>query len=140
VTPWLCEEEYGDSVVEKVVGQSIEELAEKLSHKGLEKPNRFVETLRNFNKAVSSFVDLHPEKVWDPAIKDGLSTGSSLKIPKSNWARSPFVGVKIAPGTTFTFGGLSIDPNTAGVISLENGKPITGLFAAGEIVGGLFYS
>jgi len=144
VTPWLREEEYADGVVEKVVGQTIEELAEKLSHKGLGNPNRFVETLRNFNKAASSFVDLHPGKVWDPAVKDGLSTGSSLRPPKSNWAQviqqAPFVGVKVATGITFTFGGLSIDPNTAGVISLENGRPIPGLFAAGEIVGGFFYS
>jgi len=144
VTPWLREEEYADCVVEKVVGQSVGELAEKLSYKGLENPCRFVETLRDFNKVVSSFADLHPEKEWDPAIKDGLSTGTSLRLPKSNWAQvvelPPFVGVKVTTGITFTFGGLSIDPITAGVISSENGKPITGLFATGEIVGGLFYS
>ena len=143
VTPWLREEEYADDVVEKVVGQTVEDLAEKLSHKGLENPSQFVETLQDFNKAVSSFVGLHPEKAWDPAIKDGLSTGPSLRPYKSNWAQTieqaPFVGVKVATGITFTFGGLSIDPNTASVIS-ESGKPITGLFATGEIVGGLFYS
>jgi len=144
VTPWLRKEEYADDVVEKVVSQTVEELAEKLSHKGLEDPNRFSETLRDYNKAVSSFADLHSEKVWNPAAKDGLSTGSLLELPKSNWAqtieRPPFVAVKVATGITFTFGGLAIDPNTAGVISSKDGKPIAGLFAAGEIVGGLFYS
>lgn len=144
VTPWLRKEEYTDDIVEKVVAQTVEDLAEKLSHRGLENPIRFTETLREFNRAISSFADLHPEKVWDPAIKDGLSTGSSLRLPKSNWAQTieqpPFVGVKVATGITFTFGGLSIDPETAGVISSENGKPIPGLFATGEIVGGLFYS
>ena len=144
VTPWLRKEEYADNVVEKVVGKSVEELAEKLSHQGLENPGRFLKTLRDFNKAASSFIDLHPEKVWDPAVKDGLSTGSSLELSKSNWARTidqpPFVAVKVATGITFTFGGLSIEPNTAGVISSENGKVITGLFATGEITGGLFYS
>jgi succinate dehydrogenase/fumarate reductase flavoprotein subunit len=143
VTPWLRKEEYADDVVEKVVAQTAEELAEKLSHLGLENPVRFSETLRDFNQAVSSFTELHPEKVWDPSIKDGFSTGSSLKLPKSNWAKTielaPFVAVKVATGITFTFGGLSVDPSVAGVIS-ENKKPITGLFAAGEIVGGLFYS
>ena len=142
--PWLRKEEYADGVVEKVVAQTVEELAEKLSHIGLENSTRFVETLRDFNEAVSSFVNLHPKKVWDPAVKDGLSTGSSLKLPKSNWAQTleqpPFVGVKVATGITFTFGGLSIDPDTAGVISSDSGDPITGLFATGEIVGGLFYS
>ena len=144
VVPWLRKEEYADDVVEKVIAQTVEELAEKLSHKGLENPSRFVKTLRDFNRAVSAFVEHHPEKVWDPAVKDGLSTEPSLGLPKSNWAQTieqpPFVGVKVATGITFTFGGLAIDPDTAGVISSENGEPISGLFATGEIVGGLFYS
>jgi succinate dehydrogenase/fumarate reductase flavoprotein subunit len=144
VTPWLRKEEYADNVVAKVVAQTVEELAEQLSHQGLENTSRFLKTLRDFNKAASSFIDLHPEKVWDPAVKDGVSTASSLELPKSNWARTidqpPFVAVKVATGITFTFGGLSIDSNTAGVISSGGHKTITGLFATGEIVGGLFYS
>lgn len=144
MTPWLRKEEYADDVVEKVVAQTLDELAGELSLQGLENPNRFLVTLQDFNKAVSSFTGLHPEKVWDPAVKDGLSTGATLETPKSNWAQTidqpPFVAVKVATGITFTFGGLKVDPSSAGVISSENGKPIAGLFAAGEIVGGLFYS
>lgn len=143
VTPWLREEEYKDSVVEKVVAGTVEELADKLSRRGLESPSRFLGTLQDFNEAVSSFTELHPEKVWDPSVKDGLSTGTLLKLPKSNWSqtieRPPFIAIKVTTGITFTFGGLLINPNTACVIS-DNGKPIIGLFAAGEIVGGLFYS
>ena len=143
-TPWLRKEEYADYVVEKVVAQTTEELAEKLSHQGLENTSQFLKTLRDFNEAAYYFIDLYPEKVWDPAVKDGLSTWSSLELPKSNWAQPidqpPFMVVKVATGITFTFGGLSIDPNTAGVISSDNRKTITGLFAAGEIIGGLFYS
>lgn len=142
VTPWLRKEEYADDVVEKIVAQTVEELAEKLSCKGLENPMRFLETVKEFNKAVS-FTALYPENAWDPSVKDGLSTGPSLELPKSNWAQTidlpPFVAVKVAAGITFTFGGLSVDPSTAGVISRDGG-PITGLFAAGEIVGGLFHS
>ena len=143
VVPWLREEEYADDVVEKVVGQTVEELADKLLHKGLENRDRLLNTLQDFNKGVSSFTELHPRKVWDPSIKDGSSTGTSLKLPKSNWSRTisqpPFIAVKVATGITFTFGGLSVDPSTACVIS-DDGKPMAGLFAAGEIVGGLFYS
>src|SRR3546814_623017 len=40
-------------------------------------------------------------------------------------------------GVTFTFGGLKITEN-AQVENTES-KPIPGLYAAGEIVGGLFY-
>jgi len=39
---------------------------------------------------------------------------------------------------TFTFGGLAVDSKTAGVISVS-GRVIPGIFAAGEMVGGLFY-
>ena len=41
-------------------------------------------------------------------------------------------------GITFTFGGLRITPEKAAVVSNE-GVPIRGLYAAGEIVGGLFF-
>jgi succinate dehydrogenase/fumarate reductase flavoprotein subunit len=144
MTPWLRKEEYADDVVEKVVAQTVDGLAGELSLQGLENTSRFLDTLQDFNKAVSSFTGLHPEKVWDPAVKDGLSTGATLEIPKSNWAQTidqpPFVAVKVATGITFTFGGLEVDSNSAGVISSEDDKAITGLFAAGEIVGGLFYS
>lgn len=36
---------------------------------------------------------------------------------------------------TFTFGGISIDPETAGVISEKTSKVIPGLFCTGEMVG-----
>jgi succinate dehydrogenase/fumarate reductase flavoprotein subunit len=48
------------------------------------------------------------------------------------------MAVKVGCGVTFTFGGLAVDPKTAGVISVS-GKVIPGIFAAGEMVGGLFY-
>jgi len=40
-------------------------------------------------------------------------------------------------GITFTFGGLKIDTSTH-VLDIED-TPIPGLYAAGELVGGLFY-
>jgi tricarballylate dehydrogenase len=39
---------------------------------------------------------------------------------------------------TFTFGGLRIEPETAQVLDTSD-RPIPGLYAAGEIIGGLFY-
>ena len=41
-------------------------------------------------------------------------------------------------GITFTFGGLRIDHRSAQVLDTEL-EPIPGLYAAGELVGGLFY-
>jgi predicted oxidoreductase len=40
------------------------------------------------------------------------------------------------PTVTFTFGGLRIDPDTAQVLNTDL-APMPGLYAAGELVGGL---
>ncbi|KAI0326888.1 FAD/NAD-P-binding domain-containing protein [Cubamyces sp. BRFM 1775] len=146
VAPLLRKEEYADDVVERIWGDSLDELADKLVGKGLEGKDAFVQTIARYNEAARAFREEHPEKTWDPAVKDGLSTQSNavkLELSKSNWAlpieKAPFLAVKVTCGITFTFGGLAIDPDTAGVISDATGEPIPGLFCTGELVGGLFY-
>jgi hypothetical protein len=145
--PWLRDEEYRDEIVEKIHASTIEELAEKCAAKGLENPKAFVQTVRGYNEAVYQHRRENDGQglKWDPAVKDGLSTQSSkqgLKVPKSNWALplddGPFVAVKVGCGVTFTFGGLAVDPETAGVVDLS-GRVVPGVFCAGEMVGGLFY-
>lgn len=142
----LRKEEYGDEVVTKLIADNVERLADLLVAKGLENKAKFLHTISNFNEAVRCHREEHLNFRWDPAVKDGLSTESGifrLPLPKSNWALSidtaPFVAVKVCCGITFTFGGLAIDPETAGVISEDTGNPIEGLFCTGEMVGGLFY-
>jgi tricarballylate dehydrogenase len=49
----------------------------------------------------------------------------------------PYVGFAVTTGITFTFGGLRIT-EAGQVIDCEQ-RPILGLYAAGELVGGLFY-
>ena len=65
-----------------------------------------------------------------------------LEINKSNWANTldegPFEAYHITCGITFTFGGIRVDPKTSQVIN-DDLEPIQGLYAAGELVGGLFY-
>jgi hypothetical protein len=138
---WLRQEEYGDGIVEKISSESMEELADKLVGRGLEDGEAFVYNVSVFNEAVRHYRGEHPDKRWDPSTKDGLSTQSSLALPKSNWAlaidQAPFMGIKVACGITFTFGGLAIDPETAEVLSETTGRRIPGLFCAGEMVGGL---
>ena len=50
----------------------------------------------------------------------------------------PFEAYATTCGITFTFGGLRIDPASGQVLDLIR-QPIAGLYAAGEMVGGLFY-
>ena len=80
------------------------------------------------------------ESAYNPSILDGVKT-KGLAVPKSNWAlpidTAPYHGYVVTCGITFTFGGLKID-TAARVLDLTD-KPIPGLYAAGELVGGLFY-
>jgi hypothetical protein len=144
--PWLRSEEYRDEVVEKIRGETIEELAKNCAANGLGNTERFTATLKEYNDAVYQQRKEKSQLKWNPAVLDGLSTQTSskhLEIPKSNWAlpidEGPFLAVKVGCGITFTFGGLAVDPVTTGVISDQTGKPIPGVFCAGEMVGGLFY-
>ena len=94
---------------------------------------RFERTVREYNAAIVGGRSI-------PAVKDGLRT-EGLAVPKSNWALAldtpPFVAFPVTCGITFTFGGLRVDED-ARVLDL-GGRPIPGLFACGELVGGLFF-
>jgi tricarballylate dehydrogenase len=126
----LCREEYRIREVTKAEADTFEELARKLEIdvEGL------VRTMREFNAAVQP-------GVFNPAVKDGKGT-RGITPPKSNWAQPletpPYVGFAVTTGITFTFGGLHITPEGC-VLDME-GQPISGLYAAGELVGGLFYN
>jgi tricarballylate dehydrogenase len=126
----LLREEYRIREVTKAEANTFEELARKLE---IDVPG-FVKTVTEFNAAVMKDVP------FNPAVKDGRGT-RGLALPKSNWAQAldtpPYVGYAVTTGITFTFGGLKID-DAGRVIDCEQ-RTIPGLFAAGELVGGLFY-
>jgi tricarballylate dehydrogenase len=77
---------------------------------------------------------------FNPNIKDGRRT-KGLEVDKTNWAtgleQPPFEAYSVGCGITFTFGGLKID-NAGRVLDIED-APLPGLYAAGELVGGIFY-
>ena len=127
----LLRDEYRIRQVTKVEADSLEDLVERLD--GVDGA-RALATIRAFNAAVRS------EVPFDPTVKDGRGT-SGLAVPKSNWAnaldRPPYRAFAVTCGITFTFGGLGID--TAARVLDTDHRPIPGLFAAGELVGGLFY-
>ena len=127
----LLREEYRIPQVTMATANTIEELAGRLdiNRDGL------VQTVREFNSAVED-----KDKEYNPATLDGKGTVGVVP-PKSNWAlpidTPPFLGYAVTCGITFTFGGLKIN-GRAQVEDCEGG-PIPGLYAAGELVGGLFY-
>ena len=73
---------------------------------------------------------------WNGYVKDqrdpdfGRTTGMEADL-----TTPPYYAIKIAPGIHHTMGGVKID-TTARVINTE-GQPIPGLFAAGEVCGGV---
>ncbi|MCC7017198.1 MAG: FAD-dependent tricarballylate dehydrogenase TcuA [Rhodospirillales bacterium] len=127
----LLRDEYRIKQMTKVAAGTLEELAGKLE--GVD-GDAFLRTVKDYNAAVRTDVPFNPN------VKDGRGT-AGLRVPKSNWATTidqpPFEGYAVTCGITFTFGGLRIDGD-AKVLD-EELSPIPGLYAAGEIVGGLFY-
>jgi len=128
----LLRDEYRIREVTKVTANSLPELAGKLE--GVDAQG-FLDEVKAYNAAVRTDVP------FDPTVKDGRST-DGLSVVKSNWANTldepPFEAYSTTCGITFTFGGLRVDPATAQV--KDTGlAPIPGLYAAGELVGGLFY-
>ena len=127
----LLRDEYRIKRVTKVSAATIEELVQKLDDVD---STRALQTINDYNASVRKDVPFNPN------VKDGRST-AGLAVPKSNWANTieepPFEAYAVTCGITFTFGGVRIDPD-ARVIDTE-GQPIPGLYAAGEMVGGIFY-
>ena len=127
----LLRDEYRIKQVTKVTANTLEELSKKLE--GVN-PDGFLKTVAQYNGAVRT------EVPFSPVVKDGRGT-VGLSVPKSNWANTidmpPFQAYAVTCGVTFTFGGVKI--NTKGNVQTVGGRDIPGLYAAGEMVGGLFY-
>jgi tricarballylate dehydrogenase len=125
----LLRDEYRIAQVTKATANTIDELAVTL---GVDREG-LARTVEEFNTAVQP-------GSFDPTRLDGKRT-EGIAPPKSNWAlpldTPPYTGYAVTCGITFTFGGLRINRD-AQVLDSE-GQPIPGLYAAGEIVGGLFY-
>ena len=122
-------DEYRIKEVTKAEANTIEELAEllEIDVDGLKR------TIEEFNASCQP-------GDYNPSILDGVGT-KGITPPKSNWAlpidKPPYTGFMVTCGITFTFGGLKINSDAQVLDQVD--KPIPGLYAAGELVGGLFY-
>ena len=129
-TKHLLRDEYFIPQASVVEANTIEELADGL---GID-VEALAQTVADYNAAVQ------PGE-YNPTVLDGKRT-EGIEPPKSNWAleldEPPYMGYAVTCGITFTFGGLKINAQTQ-VIDTED-APIPGLYAAGELTGGLFYN
>jgi tricarballylate dehydrogenase len=124
-------DEYKIRQVTKRTANTLEDLVKQLDDVDADAALR---EIKAYNAAVRTDVPFNPN------VKDGRCT-TGLAIPKSNWANTldtpPFEAYAVTCGITFSFGGLRI--NTDAQVISTDGVPIPGLFAAGELVGGIFY-
>lgn len=127
----LLRDEYRIKQVTKVTGDTLESLAAKLE--GVD-ASGFLGEVRAYNAAVDTATPFNPN------VKDGRAT-RGLQVDKTNWAnpldQPPFEAYAVTCGITFTFGGLRID-RRAQVLDTDL-RAMPGLYAAGEVTGGLFY-
>lgn len=94
---------------------------------------QFLQTIKEYNEAVL-------DKEYDPTAKDGKGT-VGITPPKTNWAlkieEGPFYAYPVTTGMTFCFGAIKAN-NKCEVLNKDD-QPIEGLFASGEMIGGIFY-
>jgi len=73
---------------------------------------------------------------FDATRCDGLAAAHGLQPSKSNWARAiiepPFLAYPLIGAIAYTFGGIATNEKAE---VLRGGRPIPGLYAAGEITG-----
>jgi tricarballylate dehydrogenase len=131
VADLLQKDYYRTREATRVWAPTLDELVRKLD--GVD-AQQCLDTLAEYNASAKS------DRPFDPTVKDGRGT-EGLVLPKSNWANAldtpPFEAFAVTCGITFTFGGLRIGLDAA-VLDGEE-KPIPGLYACGELVGGMFY-
>lgn len=130
-TAGLLPDEYRVKHATRLQADTLEELAAQME--GIN-PRGFLQTVREFNDSIDQSVP------FNPAVKDGRAT-RGLAVPKSNWAHpldtGPFVAYAVTCGITCTYAGVKVNPN--GQVLDGDDHPLPGLYAAGEMVGGLYY-
>ncbi|MDO5299686.1 MAG: flavocytochrome c [Clostridia bacterium] len=98
-----------------LTGETYEELAEAMGTD----PATFAKTMEDWNAACTAQND---------EVFGRLSFAQPLDT-------APYYAIKVAPGIHHTMGGVVI--NTAAEVLNESGEVISGLFAAGEVTGGV---
>ena len=108
--------EFYDHVGLVKTGQTIAELATEINVDAMQ----LQETITTWDKAVENKSDLNFNR----------TTGMERDI-----SDAPFYAIHIAPAVHYTMGGVAINHQTQ--VLDEAGQAISGLFAAGEVAGGL---
>ncbi|PWG00189.1 flavocytochrome c [Levilactobacillus bambusae] len=107
--------EFYDHVGLVTTGETIDDLADKLNMA----PETLTATINRWNKLVEEDSD----------------SDFSRDMGMHQFDKAPYFAIHIAPAVHYTMGGLKINAQTQ--VQKDDGTVINGLFAAGEIAGGL---
>jgi fumarate reductase flavoprotein subunit len=117
----------GSAVIKKldkggylVTGDTLEDLA-KVMNFDASATSAFVETVNKWSSYVSEGVDKDFER--------------EIGTPVTNLSSGPYYAVNVGPGIHHCMGGVKI--NTDAQVISTDGNPIPGLYAAGEVTGGV---
>ena len=114
------------SVFPPIKADSLAEIAAKLTLD----PQRLAATVDAFNRSVCP-------GTFDPSSLDDCRT-AGLTPPKSHWAvpidAPPFWAYPLRPGITFTYLGVTVNEDAQ--IIMQDDRPSTNMFAAGEVMAG----
>ena len=94
----------------------------------------FINNINTFNKAVQSG-NYNPHKLDGNKVKNIFPSRSNWALPLDN---PPYLAYPVICGMTFCYGGLKTSIN--GELINKNGDIINGLYAVGEMLGGLWHN
>ena len=94
----------------------------------------FINNINTFNKAVQSG-NYNPHKLDGKKVKNIFPSRSNWALPLDN---PPYLAYPVICGMTFCYGGLKTSIN--GELINKNGDIINGLYAVGEMLGGLWHN
>ena len=94
----------------------------------------FINNINTFNKAVQSG-NYNPHKLDGKKVKNIFPSRSNWALPLDN---QPYLAYPVICGMTFCYGGLKTSIN--GELINKNGDIINGLYAVGEMLGGLWHN
>ena len=94
----------------------------------------FINNINTFNKAVQPG-NYNPHKLDGKKVKNIFPSRSNWALPLDN---PPYLAYPVICGMTFCYGGLKTSIN--GELINKNGDIINGLYAVGEMLGGLWHN
>lgn len=123
------------AVFDRHVYDDNKSIKEKFESQGLLLSGETVEALAETMDIADAAAFVEAVETYNNCIEQGIDDPFGRTKSLNPIVNAPYYAVKVAPGIHHTMGGLKID--TATRVLDTQGNPIPGLFAAGEVTGGV---